>query len=113
MFVPVLKIPPPQRKEKKVQNPSLDMSFIKYMEDAIKAENIRIGTRKHKICVIDAVRRFGKIKKLSDLTPANIMAFDKWLRDGTRTEITIYGYHKNIKCYEATAYSRDDFRRSL
>lgn len=89
----------PQRKEKKVQNPSLDMSFVKYMEDAIKAENIRIGTRKHKICVIDAVRRFGKIKKLSDLTPANIMAFDKWLRDGTRTEITIYGYHKNIKCY--------------
>lgn len=89
----------PQPKEKKVSNPSLNMSFIKYLEDAIQAEDIRIGTRKHKVCVIDAIRRFGKIKKLSDLTAANIMAFDQWLRDGTRTDITIYGYHKNVKCY--------------
>jgi len=89
----------PQKKEKKVVNPSLNMSFIDYMEKTIAAEDIRSGTRKHKACVVDAVRRFGKIKKLSDLTASNITAFDEWLHDGTRTDLTIYGYHKKMKFY--------------
>lgn len=101
-----IKVTTPQRKKEKKEkkdesslNPSLDMSFIEYLENTIEAEDIRIGTRKHKKCVIEALKSFGKIKKLSDLTPANIMAFDRWLRDGTRTDVTIYGYHKHVKCY--------------
>ena len=89
----------PQKKEKQAVNPSLNMNFLSYLESTIEAEDIRKGTRKHKECVIEALRRFGKIKKLADLTPANIIAFDQWLRDGTRTDVTIYGYHKNVKCY--------------
>ena len=90
---------PQEKKEKKSFNPSLDMNFIEYLENTIEAEDIRIGTRKHKKCVVDALKSFGKINKLSDLTAANIMAFDHWLRDGSRTDVTIYGYHKNVKCY--------------
>lgn len=90
---------PQEKKEKTRFNSSLDMSFIEYLENTIEAEDIRIGTRKHKKCVVDALKSFGKIKKLSDLTATNIMAFDHWLRDGSRTDVTIYGYHKNVKCY--------------
>ena len=30
------------------------------------------------------------------LTPNNIIAFDNWLHDGTRTDVACYGYHKKI-----------------
>lgn len=53
-------------------------------------------TRKHKICAIETVRTFGKLNTYGDLTPKNIIAFDNWLHDGTRTDVTCYGYHKKI-----------------
>ena len=80
-------------------NTDLTKSFIDWVDHFIQTEDIRIGTRKHKQCVVDALRRFGKMETFADLTPANIIAFDQWLRDGTRTDVTIYGYHKNVKCY--------------
>ncbi len=33
---------------------------------------------------------------MATLTPKNIIAFDNWLHDGTRTDVTCYGYHKKI-----------------
>ena len=66
---------PQEKKEKKSFNPSLDMCFIEYLENTIEAEDIRIGTRKHKKCVVDALKSFGKIKKLSDLTAYPFTAF--------------------------------------
>ncbi len=71
-------------------------SFIRYMELALEGEELREGTRRHKIVVIDAVKRFGRLTTYGDLTPQNIMAFDAWLHDGTRTDVTCYGYHKNV-----------------
>ena len=57
---------------------------------------MREGTRKHKICAIETVLTFGKLNTYGDLTPKNIIAFDNWLHDGTRTDVTCYGYHKKI-----------------
>ena len=90
---------PVVQKKNMYNGTDLSMSFTGWVEKYIQSEDIRIGTRKHKQCVVDAIRRFGQLETLADLTTANIMAFDHWLRDGTRTDVTIYGYHKNVKCY--------------
>ena len=71
-------------------------SFITYMEMTLEGEELREGTRKHKQVVIDAVRRFGKLNTYGDLTSKNILAFDNWLHDGTRTDVTCFGYHKKV-----------------
>ena len=74
-----------------------DKDFIAYCQSALEAENIAPGTRKHKQVVIDALIRFGEIKTYADLTAKKLMAFDKWLHNGVRTDVTIYGYHKRLK----------------
>lgn len=76
-----------------------DVDFIKYVETNIEEEDIAEGTRAHKYVVLDALKRFGKFRKLADLTPANVLAFDRWLHDGTRTDVTCYGYHKKVHKY--------------
>lgn len=75
------------------------VNFLQYMEQSIKQENIREGTRKHKICTLEAIRRFGQIKTTKDLPRENLVAFDQWLRDGTRSDVAINNYHKNIRIY--------------
>ena len=72
-------------------------SFIDFMELALSREELREGTRKHKKCVIDAVKLYGGLKTYGDLTPKKIMAFDTWLHNGERTDVTCYGYHKNLR----------------
>ena len=47
--------------------------------------------------MIDALKTYGKIQTYGDLTAKNLMAFDKWLHNGERTDVTIYGYHKKLK----------------
>lgn len=75
------------------------VDFLLYMEQSIKQENICEGTRKHKICTLEAIRRFGQIKTTKDLTRENLVAFDQWLRDGTRSDVAINNYHKNFRIY--------------
>lgn len=91
-------------------------SFIRYMEFALEDEELSIGTYKHKKVVIDAVKRFGKLNTYADLTPAGIMAFDKWLHDGTRTDITCTGYHKKVhkwvrQLYDSEEIPSDPYKR--
>ena len=76
---------------------SANKDFIAYCEEALAAEDIKIGTRKHKQVVIDAVKTYGKLRTFGDLTPKNILAFDRWLHNGERSDVTIYGYHKRLK----------------
>ncbi|MCR4995457.1 MAG: phage integrase SAM-like domain-containing protein, partial [Bacteroidales bacterium] len=41
----------------------------------------------------------------SDLTPAKILDYDKWLRaEGDRTDVTIKSYHKRLHRYVLKAY---------
>ena len=74
-------------------------SFIEYMEYNVMNENLRAGSQRNKIVVIDALKEFGGILTFADLTPGNLFEFDKWLHNGTRTDATIYGYHKKIHKY--------------
>ena len=71
-------------------------NFITFMEVALDNEDLREGTRRHKKVVIDAIREFGEMNTFGDLTPKKIIAFDNWLHDGTRTDVTCYGYHKKV-----------------
>lgn len=71
--------------------------FIAYCEEALASEQLAPGTRRHKQVVIDALKTYGKIQTYGDLTAKNLMAFDKWLHNGERTDVTIYGYHKKLK----------------
>lgn len=71
--------------------------FISYCEEALASEQLAPGTRRHKQVVIDALKTYGKIQTYGDLTAKKLMAFDKWLHNGERTDVTIYGYHKKLK----------------
>ena len=86
--------------------------FIAYCEEALAAEDIKIGTRKHKQVVIDAVKTYGKLKTYSDLTPKNILAFDRWLHNGERSDVTIYGYHKRLKKWVGELARLDEIPRN-
>lgn len=74
-------------------------SFIEYMKQSVEGEELRDGSRRNKTVVLDALKRFGKIVTFADLTPSNIMSFDTWLHDGTRSVATVYNYHKKVKMY--------------
>lgn len=86
--------------------------FIAYCEEALAAEDIKIGTRKHKQVVIDAVKTYDKLKTYGDLTPKNILAFDRWLHNGERSDVTIYGYHKRLKKWVGELARLDEIPRN-
>ena len=71
--------------------------FIAYCEEALASEQLAPGPRRHKQVVIDALKTYGKIQTYGDLTAKKLMDFDKWLHNGDRTDVTIYGYHKKLK----------------
>ena len=79
-------------------------NFIIYLKESIDKERFSDGTRKHKICTLEAVKRFGKIRTFADLTPKNILEFDEWLHDGSRTDVSVHTYHKHLR--KMTRYLR-------
>lgn len=80
------------------------IDFIQYMKECIDNEDIREGTRKHKICTWEALKRFGQIKTADDLTKKNLVAFDQWLHDGTRSDVAVHTYHKHLHIYTHRLY---------
>ena len=99
-------------KEKEDEGNNETKDFIAYCEEALAAEDIKIGTRKHKQVVIDAVKTYGKLKTYGDLTPKNILAFDRWLHNGERSDVTIYGYHKRLKKWVGELARLDEIPRN-
>jgi site-specific recombinase XerD len=49
--------------------------------------------------MLKKLREFGGMEKFKDLTPANVIKWDRFLHDGTRTDNTIFGIHKKIHEY--------------
>ena len=86
--------------------------FIAFCEETLAAEDIKIGTRKHKQVVIDAVKEFRKLKTYGDLTVKNIQAFDRWLHNGERSDVTIYGYHKRLKKWIGELHRLEEIPRN-
>lgn len=55
-------------------------NFLKFIEESSQADDISKGTRSSERNVVVLLRKFGAISDFSDLTTANIMAFDTWLQ---------------------------------
>lgn len=92
------------KKEEPKQEEAEDC-FLDYMRDNIIKANIRETTRKQKMVTLNALFDFGKIRNFSDLTPQNLRAFNAWLhKDGTRTDVSIHNYHKNLHIQTKMAY---------
>ena len=77
----------------------LTESFVDFMRDFMENEDVAHGTMKHKKCVLRSIEESGIISKYEDLTVANIMAYDRYLHDGKRTDVTIATYHKYLHYY--------------
>lgn len=96
-----------EKKEKKAKQQASNASFLDFMIDSINKEKQAYGTLQKKRTVVDALRKYGKIKKMSDLTPQNIQDFDEWLHStADRTDVTVYAYHKWVRKYALQAYQR-------
>lgn len=79
----------------------LNKTFTDYLYDRILEREMRASTRRAHLIVLEAVKRFGKIKSFSDLTIQNIELFDRFLRkeNPSRGQTTLHGYHKRLKPY--------------
>jgi len=74
-------------------------SFIEFIRDMQAQENVTRATMKHKRVTLRSLEEFGRIQSFADLTPANIMAYDRFLHDGIRKDVTIATYHKYVRYY--------------
>ncbi len=92
-------------------------SFLDYMYDRITTQAIKETTRRRKLVAYNALRRFGRIRSFASVTAENINRFDLFLRDTdpeifdatgrkiiTRSQVTLHGYHKDIKPYILEAH---------
>ena len=77
----------------------LNDSFIDFMRDAIEDEAIEDNTRTRKYYMVKTVEESGLIKTFADITAANLIAYDKFLHKGDRTDATVFSYHKRLKFY--------------
>lgn len=91
--------------KKKVEN-NVPCSFLDFMKDRINERNLRASTKATQMIAHEALCRFGKINTFESLTPANIKAFDIFLRNENpnRGQACIHNYHKRIKVYVKEAY---------
>ena len=80
--------------------PAKTDSFIDFMLRTIHDRtDIQEQTKRRHRIVVDALLRFGKIRKFSDLTKDKIRDFDEYLHDGQRMQTTIKNYHKVVRAY--------------
>ena len=78
----------------------LRQSFVEYCREHLKQENLAKNSIKDTNVVLNAVEDSGILKTLADLTKANVIAFDAWLRrQKDKSDYTIHGYHKKVKKY--------------
>lgn len=85
---------------------SKDLFFIGFIEQRINSRTMAASTKKTHQRLITVLQDFGKIQYMSDLTGANVRAFNDYLAAQGYTQVTIWGYHKRLKVYihEAMAY---------
>lgn len=75
-------------------------SFIEFIELTNKTKtDIKKITAKNHLRLLNSLKLYGKIKYFSDITPNNIIAWDKWLHEKEYKQTTISTYHKFMKIY--------------
>jgi len=109
-----------EKKDKKSASQTIivrgSTSFIDFFHDELASERIDILTRRAREVVFRSIIDFGRLNSFKDLTPPNILNYDKWLRaDRERTDVTVKSYHKRlhryvIKAYEYGYIDRDPYR---
>lgn len=82
--------------------------FVDFVEEMIETrKDIRDSTRKTHRKLVSVLGEFGGIIFFSDLTKANIMAFDDFLHQRGIRQTTVYTYHKCLKTYIHEAMRRE------
>ena len=78
----------------------LRQSFVDWCLERLENEGLAKNTIKDHKVALNLVKESGYLQSFKDLTKANVVAFDKWLRmDNKRSDYTIHGYHKKVKKY--------------
>ena len=82
--------------------------FYDFAMDAMAERNITDSTRVTHMCAIEALKKSGCVRMVSDLTADNIARFDRWLRERNphMMQTTLHNYHKRIKVYANEAVRR-------
>lgn len=83
-------------------------SFIEFVEVENKGKtHLKPITVKNHKRLINSLKLYGKIKYFSDVTPINIIEWDKWLHEKEYKQTTISTYHKFMKLYIHDAMRKD------
>lgn len=78
----------------------LRQSFVEFCREHLEKEGLAKNSVKDHNVVFNAVEDSGILNTLGDLTKANVIAFDAWLRaQNNKTDYTINGYHKKVRKY--------------
>lgn len=74
--------------------------FCEWLENEIrKRSDIRESTRRQHLVMARSIRECGLFKTFSDLTVANIKAWESEVRSKVSAQATVHGYHKRLKPY--------------
>ena len=78
----------------------LRQSFVDFCREHLEKEGLAKNSVKDHNVVFNAVEASGILNTFGDLTKANVIAFDAWLRSqNNKTDYTINGYHKKVRKY--------------
>jgi site-specific recombinase XerD len=75
-------------------------SFVDFCRNHLEQENLAKNSIKGFNVVFDSVEASGILNTLADLTTANVVAYDAYLRrQKDKSDYTIHGYHKKVGKY--------------
>ncbi len=78
----------------------LRQSFVEFCREHLEQEGLAKNSVKDHNVVFNAVEASGILNTFADLTKANVIAFDAWLRrQNNKSDYTINGYHKKVRKY--------------
>lgn len=86
----------------------LRQSFVEFCRKHMEQEDLAPNSIKDHKVVFKAVEASGMLNTFADLTKANVLAFDAWLRSQkNKTDYTIHGYHKKVKKYTKILWQQE------
>jgi site-specific recombinase XerD len=92
----------PSKPEENVLHNGTDLrqSFVEFCREHLEQEGLAKNSVKDHNVVFNAVEASGILNTFADLTKANVIAFDAWLRrQNNKSDYTINGYHKKVRKY--------------
>lgn len=92
----------PSKPEENVLHNGNDLrqSFVEFCREHLEKEGLAKNSVKDHKVVFNAVEASGILNTFADLTKANVIAFDAWLRrQNNKSDYTINGYHKKVRKY--------------